>query len=82
MSGKAIWIIVDKAWVKMDSPDAHLGGRMEFNISSVCDVVFSTAGFFCPFFPFAFVMLTKIGVWYLTSDVVCMAVVRNQEQFA
>jgi hypothetical protein len=45
---------------------------MEFNISSVCVVVFSTAGFFWPFFPFPFVMLTKMGVWYFTSDVLCI----------
>lgn len=35
---------------------------MEFRISSVCEVDFSAAGFFWPFFPLALVILTNIGV--------------------
>ena len=45
----------------------HLGGKIEFRMSSVCVVSFS--GFFAPFFPLAPpVVLTKMGVLYFTND--------------
>ena len=53
--------------LKLQKKETDLGGKMEFNISSVCEVCLSIPVFFFAFFPFP-VVLTKMGVLYLTNE--------------